>query len=148
MPVAALLAMGLAAPAMAGQFNPLGDGSDYNNADLLRDPTTGCENCAPNPPHEWDDPWFDLDWSLALRGSYVHTTSTDYFEAIASPSVSLSHEMLRGGYSFSASAEVTRSTLEDVRLQAGRVGFEGNYRLDAATAANGAFAFAVTQDSA
>ena len=30
--------------ALAEDFNPLGDGSGTNNADLLRDPTTGCEN--------------------------------------------------------------------------------------------------------
>ena len=32
---AALVA--IAAPVLAAEFNPLGDGSDYNNADLLRE---------------------------------------------------------------------------------------------------------------
>ncbi len=41
-----------AAYAQDAAFNPLGDGADYDNADLLRDETTGCENCEPDPPHE------------------------------------------------------------------------------------------------
>ena len=52
-----------AAPVVGAEFNPLGDGSDFNNGDLLRDETTGCENCQPQP-HEWDEPPFELDWQL------------------------------------------------------------------------------------
>ena len=55
----------LAVPASAGEFNPLGDGSDYNNADLTSDPTAVCENCRATPPYEWGDAPFDLDWSSA-----------------------------------------------------------------------------------
>ena len=146
----ALPMLALALPtaiAVAGDFNPLGDGSQVNNADLLRDPTTGCENCQP-PPHEWDDPWFDLDWSLAFRGAYVQTTGGNYFEASVVPSMVLRHETLRGGYEFSASAELHRSTIEELRLGAVRLGFEGDYRFDTSTVLSGNLNLALTRDSA
>lgn len=146
---AAALTGGAAAPAFAGDdFNPLGDGSGFSNLDLVREPATGCENCAPVPPHEWDEPWFDLDWSLALRGSYVRTPTSNYFEATAVPQVSLHHEMLRGGYDFSASAEISRSTLEDVRLGAVNVGFAGEYQLNNETALAGNLDLSLTRASA
>jgi len=142
------LAFGPAAFALAGDFNPLGDGSDFNNADLVRDPTTGCENCEPNPPHEWGDPFFDVDWSLALRGAYVQSSGASYFEASAVPSVTLSHQNLRGGYEFTANAEVTRSTIEDFRIPSATAGFSGEYRLDAVTEAKGSAAFTASRASA
>lgn len=148
--VAGLAALGLAASAStawAGDFNPLGDGSRFNNEDLVNDPAPGCENCAPNPPHEWDDPWFDLDWSLALRGAYVQTTTGSYFEAIAAPTVTLRHETLRGGYEFEASAELSRSTIEDVRLGAIRGSFAGDYQLDTSTTLAGELELALTRAS-
>jgi hypothetical protein len=148
--VSLVLAVCPAAGVLAGDnaFNPLGDGSGYDNADLLRDKTTGCENCEPDPPHEWDAPWFDLDWSLALRGSYVHTSTIDYFEASAVPSVTLRHETLRGGYEASASADIVRSTVEEVRLAAARIGFAADYRLDESTGVEGVLNLAYTQASA
>jgi hypothetical protein len=129
-------------------FNPLGEGSGYDNTDLLRDKTTGCENCQPNPPYEWDDPWFDLDWSLALRGSYVHTSTIDYFEASAVPNVTLRHDTLRGGYEVSASADIVRSTVEEARLAAARVGFAADYRLDESTGVEAALNLAYARASA
>ena len=128
-------------------FNPLGDGADYDNDDLVRDETTGCENCKAEPPHEWDDPWFDLDWSLALRGSYVHAMGIDYFEASAVPTVTLRHETLRGGYEATASAEVVNSTMEEARLSSASVGFSGDYRLDESTGIAGAANLSFTQAS-
>ena len=137
----------LGAFAQDAAFNPLGDGADYDNADLLRDETTGCENCKAEPPHEWDDAWFDLDWSLALRGSYIQATGIDYFEASAVPTVTLRHETLRGGYEATASAEVVRSTIEDARLSSASIGFRGDYRLDESTGIEGASNLSFTQAS-
>ena len=146
--MAALFGAALAHAASAEEFNPLGDGSTYDNADLLRDGSAGCENCAPAAPHDFNEPFFDIDWSLALRGSYVNSAGGSYFEASAVPSVTLRHDMLRGGYEVSASAEVVRSTLEDVRVAALRAGFAGDYRLDEATAISGNLDLALTRGSA
>jgi hypothetical protein len=144
---AALLATALT-PAFAEEFNPLGDGSDTNNEDLLRDPTTGCENCEPNPPTDFSAPFFDVDWSLALRGSYVNTDTGEYLQGTAIPSVTLRHEFLRGSYEFKADAEIVRSTIEDFRLGAVRAGVAGTYQLDEVTNLAGAADFSLTRDSA
>ena len=145
---AALLTAALAQAALAQAFNPLGDGSDYSNADLVRDATSACENCAPSPPHDFNEPFFDIDWSLALRGSYVNTTSGSYFEASAVPSVTLRHDTLRGGYEVSASAEVVRSTLEEARVAALRAGVSGDYKFDAVTSISGDLDLSLTRAGA
>ena len=148
--LAATALMGaVALPAFAGDtYNPLGDGAGFDNVDLTRDPATGCSNCVPQAPHEWDEPWFDLDWSLGLRGSYVQTTTTQYFEATFVPQVTLQHDMLRGGYSFAASVEVARSTLEEMRLGAANVSAAGSYRLDNDVGLAGSLDLSMQQASA
>ena len=79
-----------------------GDGSGTNNPDLLTPPP----HLLDAPPYEWD-PFFDLDWSLALRGAYVTGESGARYEGLAVPSVTLTHQTLRGGYELSGSAEIT-----------------------------------------
>ena len=147
---AALVAAALGAPVRAGEgFNPLGDGSGFNNPDLVRDPTAGCENCMLRAaPHEWDDPFFDLDWSLALRGAYVRDGNGDHFEALAVPSVTLTNETMRGGYDFSAAAELSRGTTEGFRVGAVRASLGADYRLDAVTALTGDLDLSLTQAGA
>lgn len=138
----------LTGTALGGEFNPLGDGSGTNNADLLRDPTTGCENCDTFAPHEWDAPPYTLDWSLALRGAYVRTNSGDTFEALAVPSVSLTHDFLRGSYAFTGSAELSRSTVEDYRVNSVSLGVSGSYQVNDDLTLSGAANFALTTPSA
>ena len=65
---------GLSAPALAGNadLELMGDGSDTNNRDLLRGAYECGYDCPTGPaPSEPYDPPFDIDWSIALRGSYV-----------------------------------------------------------------------------
>lgn len=146
-------ALALAAPmvlpaAAEDSFNPLGDGAGYTNPDLLRDPTTGCENCLPNPPHEWDEPPFDIDWSLALRGSFVQSPTSTYFEAIAVPEVTLRHDILRGSYQFTGSAEISRSTVEELRVGSATAGFSGDYQFDDVTTGSGSLDLTLSRESA
>jgi hypothetical protein len=132
----------------AGEFNPMGDGTEASNGDLLSGAAGGCENCVlASPPHEWDAPYFDLDWSLSLRGAYVRDGDGEHFEALAVPSVSLSHRTIRGGYDLSASAELARSTLDGNRIGALRAGAAADYRLDALTVVSGKLDLSLTQDS-
>ena len=143
---AAGLAVALAVPVRAGEFNPLGDGSGASNFDLLRDATTGCENCVPRPPTEWGVSPFVLDWSLALRGAVIESGSGTRYEAIALPSVSLVHRHLRGGYSVGADAELAYRVDGDVRISG--LGLEGgaDYRIDALTVATLKGTFGLSQD--
>src|SRR4051812_26152423 len=100
MAVAAALAAA-AAPGGGAEFNPLGDGSDFNNGDLVRDETTGCENCQ-QTPYEWDEPPFELDWQLGLRGAVTEGDSGTKVEFLALPEATLTHNTMRGSYSIGA----------------------------------------------
>lgn len=146
--LSAVLLAGVALPAAAEDFIPLGDGSAANNADLLRDPSTGCENCEPDPPHDFSAPWLDLDWNVALRGAFVHTSTGDYLEGSAIPSFTFRHETMRGGYEVIGSAEFDRSTIEGLRIGALRSAFKGDYRLDADTGIAGQLNLSRMQASA
>lgn len=149
--LAAAVVLGALTPiqgAAAGEFNPLGDGSDANNGDLLRDPAAGCENCSfAAPPPDWNDPFFDIDWSLSLRGAYVQDSDGAHFEALAIPSVTLRHDTMRGGYAISGSAELSKSSVEDYRLEALELSLDGEYALDQATELRGNLDLALSQDS-
>ena len=141
------LAMLAASPAQA-QFYPVGDGSGSNNPDLLRDLNEPCQNCAGPVPHEWDAPPFALDWSLSLRGAYVQDKDGNHYEAIVAPSASLKHDFLRGTYSISGSAELSKSTVEEYRINSLRLGTTGSYQVNDVIGLTGSANFALTTPSA
>ena len=120
----------LASGSASAQFYPAGDGSGTNNPDLLRGPNEPCQHCAGPVPHEWDAPPFALDWSLSLRGAYVRDKDGEHYEAIVAPSASVKHDFLRGTYSINGSAELSRSTVEDYRVNSLRLGTTGSYQLN------------------
>jgi hypothetical protein len=64
------------------------------------------------------------------------------------PTVTLSHDTLRGGYEAVASAEIVRSTREEARLSAASLGVSGDYRLDRLTLFEGFADLDVAQASA
>ena len=133
-------------PATAAEFYPQGEGSGANNPDLVDG--GGCENCTyAAPPHEWDAPFFDADWSLSLRGAYVIDEEGEHFEALAVPRVTLRHDTLRGGYALEAEAELVKTSLEQHRLSALRLRIEGDYALDEVTGLSGELELELTQDS-
>lgn len=138
----AALAWSGGAPVLAGEPNGIGD------AGLPGYPGTGCERCVPGPaPHEWDAPYFDLDWSLALRGAYVRDAGGERFEALVVPGVTLRHETMRGGYDLSLSGELARSSLDQTRISALRAAAAADYQFDAVTAFSGNLDLSLTQDS-
>lgn len=119
-----------------------GDGSGTNNPDLLTPPP----HLLDARPYEWNDPFFDLDWSLALRGAYVTGESGVRYEGLAVPSVTLTRETLRGGYELSGSAEITTTSLDPFRLGALRASAAADYQIDALTAWTGNLELSLTQD--
>lgn len=136
----------LVVPTMAGEFNPLGDGSGTNNADLTRDATADCDNCRATPPYEWGDAPFDLDWSLGLRGGITDDGSEQTYQLIALPSFTLRHETIRGGYDVGLKGELTYDLDGTARIDsiAGTAG--GEYELDALTTLAGRGNLIVSQD--
>ncbi len=138
----------LAVPAAAGEFNPLGDGSDFNNADLTRDTATGCENCRATPPYEWGDAPFDLDWSLGLRGGIKDDGTGDgpTYELIALPSFTLRHDTIRGGYDVGLKGELTYDVEGSARIGSVTGTAGGEYKFDALTTLAGRADVTVSQD--
>lgn len=134
-------------PLAAGGLLASGDGSGTNNPLLLTSMSPDCDCGRPGSPYEWDAPFFDLDWSLALRGAYVRDGAGERFEALIIPSVTLTHETMRGGYELSAGAEVIRSSLDDYRLAALRASISGGRQFDALTDLTGRLDLSLTQDS-
>ena len=137
----------LGSAAHAQPLTLIGDGSGFDNPSLLDGSANGCETCTAAPRESRGD-WFDPEWSLALRGTYVQAPGGGYFEVGVVPRVTLDHVTLRGGYEFSASAELLRSDVEDFRLGSVAVGWSGRYRLDAVTALSGQLDLSLSQASA
>lgn len=146
MAVAAALAAA-SAPVVGAEFNPLGDGSDYNNGDLVRDDSSGCENCQ-QLPHEWDAPAFDLDWKLGLRGSVSQSNDGTKVELLALPEVTLTHNTMRGGYSVGASSELSYDVDGNARVDSLTLNGSADYHFDAVTSAGLKGSFSLTQDDA
>jgi hypothetical protein len=139
----------LAFPAGAGEFVPLGDGSATNNADLLGNPAIDCAKCSATPPYEADTP-FDLDWSLGLRGGIKDDGAGDgpTYELIALPSVTLTHETIRGGYDVGLSGELGYEADGSARIGSITGTAGGEYELDALTTLAGRGNLRVSQDDA
>lgn len=110
-------------------------------------PGPGCDCPPAGAPYEWDAPFFDLGWSLALRGAYLLDDAGARFAGTISPAVTLSHLFLRGGYEIDASADIEAGGFDSVRLAALRLAAAGEYRLDAVTGIAGSLELALTQDS-
>jgi len=125
-----------------------GDGSGSNNPDLLHGIASDCPHCLDGAPHEWDAPPFALDWTLGLRGSYVQSGGEGRFEALAVPRVSLRHDFLRGSYSVDATAEVSRGSDADLRLNTLRIDSAGEVALAPSLTLSGSAAVALTQPRA
>lgn len=138
----------LAIPAGAGEFNPLGDGSETNNADLTGNPATDCANCVATPPYEWGNAPYDLDWSLGLRGGIKDdgTGAGRTYELIALPSVTLRHETIRGGYDVGLSGELTYEVDGNARIDSITSTAGGEYELDALTTLAGRGNISMSQD--
>ena len=141
------LAMLAAGPALAQQFHPAGDGSGANNVDLLDNPAIDCANCQDSAPHEWDAPAFALDWSVSLRGAYVQDKNGSHFEASTVPSASFRHDFLRGTYSLNGSAELSKSTEEEFRINSLKLGTSGEYQVNTVLGLKGSANFALTTPS-
>jgi hypothetical protein len=145
--VAALCAICLAGPALAASDHSLGDGSEADNERLLA-------GVYPSEPvldsGEWlrepYDPFFDVDWSVALRGSYTKATSGERFDILVVPTIGLEHIGTRSAISFDGSAEIVRpSDGGAVNISGLRLGLQTGYDLDSVTRLTGNGNLSLTQ---
>lgn len=138
-------------PAEAGS---LGDGSYASNPHLL-DPSAPCAACGTAAPAvrsdpTWtgdardisyedvssrdtgmaDAPFWDIDWSLALRGATsIGDGSNSYLGEIA-PRFAIAQPTLRGGYSFSGDATLSVDAAGSARLDGLALAASARYQLD------------------
>ena len=68
------------------------------------------------------DPFFDVDWSVALRGSYTKATGGEHFDVLLVPTVSLDHLGTRSAINITGSAEIVRPMEGQIDVSALRLG--------------------------
>ena len=143
------MALCLVLPALAASDHALGDGSKADNDRLLPDvyPTSPVLANADGLAEPYD-PFFDVDWSVALRGTYTKATSVERFDVRLVPSVSLEHIGTRSAVDFDANAEIIRRIGSDsVDIGALRLGLKTGYDLDSVTRLMGNANFSMTQQT-
>ena len=131
----ALCTICLAVPALGASDHSLGEGSDVDNERLLPD-------VYPADPvltgGEWlrepYDPFFDVDWSVALRGSFTKGTEGERFDIRLGPTIGLEHIGTRSAISLEGSAEIVRPSEGDpINISGLRLGLRTGYEFDSAT---------------
>lgn len=127
-----------------------GDGSDADNQRLL----PGVYPAAPMDPLPLDfpglrepyDPFFNIDWSVALRGSYTKTNDGEQFDVVLAPSASFEHTGSRSQIKFDASAEVDQPVDGQIDISALRLDLSTSYALDRETTLDANANLSITQD--
>ena len=144
-----VIALGLAMPALAASDHSPGDGSTADNERLLPDVyPTGPVLASSLGLREPHDPFFDVDWSLGLRGVYTNATAGERFDIRLVPLISLEHIGTRSAVNFDASAEIVRpSEGNTVDIGALRLGLQTRYNLDSATRFNANGNLSLTQQT-
>lgn len=85
------------------------------------------------PPGEPFDLPVDVDWSVALRGSYVEDDDGSRYEALLVPQVSLTRAGGRWGATLDGEAELALPVEGEAHLESLRLGASGTYALDSLT---------------
>jgi hypothetical protein len=73
-----------------------------------------------------DAPFYAIDWSLGLRGSYIADSNGERFQSLVLPTVTLTHTGNDLGLTGTASAQISKTgngqfSIDDMRLAAGSV---------------------------
>ena len=134
---------------MAASDHSSGDGSDADNDRLLpglypADPVLANGDWLREPY----DPFFDVDWSVALRGTYTKSTSGDRFDVRLVPTISFDHQGTRSAINFTGSAEIVRPTDGQIDVSALRLELSTGYALDSVTNLTANGNLSVTRDVA
>ncbi|MEQ1768342.1 MAG: outer membrane beta-barrel protein [Devosia sp.] len=130
-----LLAMGAGTPLAAGE------GSGTNNADLFNPSATPSSVM----PREAMDPYFNVDWSLAIRGAYSIDSGGSEGAVLVIPQFTLTHQGGRVSSSVTGSGEVSVNDQGESRISALRLSADGSYAFDAAMAATGSVDVSLSQ---
>ncbi|MGV8853130.1 MAG: DUF5777 family beta-barrel protein [Devosia sp.] len=136
----------LTVPALAQSISPSGDGSQTDNDRLVpgRYPTDPVLASAGGLREPYD-PFFDIDWSLALRGSYTKGSSGERFDVRLVPSVTLEHTGTRSSVTAMGSAEIVRPSQGQIDVSALRLSGTVGYALDSDTTLTAGGRFSLTR---
>lgn len=129
----AVCALCLVAPAQGASDHRSGDGTSADNERLL----PGQYPASPvalEAPVEDEVPFFDLDWSLGLRGTFTKGTNGERFDVRLVPHVELDHQGRRASINITGDAELVRAGADSPELSGLRLGLRGAYALDSLTA--------------
>jgi hypothetical protein len=103
---------------------------------------------AQDMPRDDIGPFFDIDWSVALRGAYTADSVTGKrYEGIVAPEISLSRPNANGTTSLSTGAEFSIDQTKAVRVDDLHANAAADFQLDQDTALKGSFDLSVTQAS-
>lgn len=131
---ASLWALCLAAPVLAASDHASGDGSAADNErlqpGLYPEAPVLASGAGLSEPY---DPFFDVDWSVGLRGSYTKATTGERFETLIVPQMSLEHIGSRSAIQAAADAQIARDGDGVITVRELRLGIDGGYALDSAT---------------
>jgi hypothetical protein len=103
--LAGLAAMSL--PVMAASDHSTGDGSGTDNDRLLPGQypaTPGTVDLTyVEEPH---NPFFEIDWSVGLRGGFTHDNEGAHYQSVLAPRIELSHQGRRAAIGLEGTAEI------------------------------------------
>jgi hypothetical protein len=124
------VALLLPGTALAGPLAP-GDGSWVADAGLFSPVAMAdAANWTPVAPDEPDFPYYDLDWSLGTRGSFIRDSSGQRFEAALLSSASLNHTGKLFSYGGTASAEASKTDGGGLNIDELRLSGTSTYQVD------------------
>src|SRR4051812_49214082 len=103
---------------------------------------------AQDVPREAIGPFFDIDWSVALRGGYTSDNiDGPRYEAIVAPEVTLTRQGERDAASLTTGAELSIDQNKTVRVDDLHVNAASRFDLDELTQLNGGLDLSMTQAS-
>ncbi|MFD2647454.1 outer membrane beta-barrel protein [Devosia albogilva] len=91
------------------------------------------------------DPFFDVDWSVALRGAYTKTPTIERSDTLLVPTVRLEHIGVRAAIAAEADAEIVREQDGRLSITGLRLGLDAGYDLDSVTRATATADLTLTQ---
>jgi len=139
----------LVAPALGQSLARNGDGAKADNDRLV----AGTYPADPvlSSGAGLDEPYnaaVDIDWSVALRGTYTKFSGGERFDTRLVPSVSLDHTGSRSNLKGNGSADIVRSNQGAVDVSALRLSGSMDYALDRDTILTGGGRFALSREVA
>ncbi|HHG89987.1 MAG TPA: hypothetical protein ENJ90_05860 [Devosia sp.] len=98
------------------------------------------------PPMEPYQPFFEIDWSVALIASRTGGSRGSRYATTLAPQFSATRAGLRSGFVFEAQARLGVNSDQLTRVEEVLLSANGNYALDSVTRLNGAAGITLSQD--